>query len=239
MVDWESIIVRRMDFMENEIPQERESFSDEEGKNRLTIEEKNFINSLIKIKINCECDHGFKGIIDVKKIPIQSLLYGSKKKRYRHKATCNSCGRFFFISLKMNELYTKNPQKTIKEHKKEVEIIVQPQNYSPTKLEKKDNRFRIESFQRLIDLFGRRRICLVSNKYEEIILMHEKTGKLISDELSSEYLEEMQVIDREANKFLSNITKILHDELLKKSNKEEESIKKPLKKKRIGIINDM
>ncbi len=225
---FESILVIWEDFLDKEIPQEKESFSVENGISSFKIEEKDFINSLVKIKIFCECDHGIEKIIDLKKIPISYLLQGSKIKRYRYKFICNSCERLFFIPLKVNELHTKNPHKTVREHYKEMEIIEVPQDYSLNVYEQKDNHTQIESLQRLIEFHEQRRLYLISQRYENICLKYEETKKLIADNFSLEYLKEMQDIDTEAFKFLNNISKIIHDNLLKSSTYEEESIKKQL-----------
>ncbi|HDZ19416.1 hypothetical protein LCGC14_1436770 [marine sediment metagenome] len=228
----EQVLVTREDFIDKEIPKEKKSFSDESGNSSYKIISKDFVNSTIEIKIFCDCDHKIEQIIDIKNIPIDYLLYGSKFKRYRHKFICNSCERLFFIPLKLNELHTKNPQKTVREHYKEIELIEDPQNYSPTIHKEKDNQDRIKSFQVLIELNKQRRIYLLSRKYEEINLTYEGARKLISDESSLEYLEEMQAIDNEAISFLKNISKIIRDELSKNSKYEQESIKMQLKRKR-------
>jgi len=227
------VLIIREDYLDKEIPKEKESFIDESGNNSFTIDKKDFVNSIVDIKIFCECDHKFDQVVDIKNISINYLLYGSKFKRYKHKFICNSCQRLFFLPLKLNELYTKNPQKTVQEYyKKEIEFIEDPQDFSPTVHIKKNIQTRIESFQLIIALNKQRQIFLLSRRYEEIKLMYEKTKRLITDDLSIEYLEEVQLFDREVIVFLNNIVKIIRDELLKNSKYEQESIGMLLKRKR-------
>lgn len=86
--------------------------------------------------------------------------------------------------------------------------------------------------KRLIEFHEQRRLYLISQRYGNIFLKYEESKKLIADSFSLEYLKEMQDIDTEAFKFLNNISKIIHDNLLKNSTYEEESIKKQLIRKR-------
>ena len=227
----EQVLVIREDFIDKEIPKEKKAFSDESGNNYFKIIKKGFLNSVVEIKIFCECDHRIEVKIDIKNIPIDYLLYGSKFKRYRHKFICRSCERLFFIPVKLNFLNTKNPQMTVQEHYKEIKMIKNPQKDSSQILKRTDNQHKIEGFQKLIKLNEQRRVCLLSRRYGEITTEYEEIKKSIIDRLCLEYLKEMQDIDKKLITFLKNISKINHDELLKISKYEHNSIRKQLIKR--------